>query len=551
MGKIVLVRPPVNVLHKFSKPVECLALGYLASALRTHHHNVVMLDGMLFDWPLEELITRILKEKPDVVGFTNVLNYFPQETRDQISKLRTLFKGLIVLGGHSVSFFPEEILNSLPELDAVILGEAEYSFPQLVNCYLNKESFNKVNGIVYREKNRLAKTLPKRVLDLNKIPPPARDLVPQIISRDGLICISTSRGCFARCSFCSIPRFYGLCKGKKMHTGDWLCRDVDLVVEEIASLYKNFRLMELLVVDDEFFGGSEAGKHRARLLGKKLKALNIPLKFTISCRAENVDYDTLLSLKEGGLTHVFVGIESGLQDDLKLLTKGHSPKQNKEAIQVIKSLGLTFQAGFMMFNHRSTLHQLKNNINFLKEVEELKPVIINSAVEPHFGAPLTNLMDREDSVVYKDHEIAAAFKDLNIAVMKKIAEKCAGAFEPYMNFIAGINSAVTYEWRRTVPGRLENNQKLINKLEKLINDQFASVFEEALDLLIKNETYDHNLLLSLVDSRIKEINETLKISQAIVLNEINKSEKDIKYWSQKEYIEYFQNTRHEKSSAIT
>jgi anaerobic magnesium-protoporphyrin IX monomethyl ester cyclase len=538
MVRITLVRPPVNVLHKFSKPVECLALGYLTSALRADNHHVTMLDGMLYDWSEEETVDRIVQSKPDIVGFTNVLNYFPSETKSQIKKLRKLFDGLIIAGGHSVSFFPERILRSVEELNLILCGEGESSIRQLAKCFESNTSYDAVDGIAFLRNGEFFKNKPKRIVNLDGVLPPARDLVPELIAQDGLICISTSRGCYARCSFCSIPRFYGLSNGKHMHSGDWLSRDVDRVISEITALHEDFGLLELLIVDDEFFGGSEVGKQRAIIFGQRLSEMNIPLKFTISCRAENVDYEVLETLKRGGLTHVFVGIESGIQEDLKLLTKGHSPNQNKQAVEIIKSLGLSFQAGFMMFNHRSTLNQLKVNLEFLRELGECKPIVINSAVDPHFGAPITKLMDREGGVSEEDTLLEAVYSDPDITLMRAVAEKCAMAFQPFMVFLAGINSAVTYEWRRKVPHRTEEEQKGIDAFEESVNKNFTQVFEDALDHLINKTFNTYEELIEFVDYRLDELNEQLKLPQALVIHSLQQGEAGIKYWSQSSMIAY-------------
>lgn len=528
---IVLVRPTVDVLYKFSKPVECLALGYLAASLRQDGHQVALVDAMLFDYSIEQTIEAILAHQPDMVGFTNVLNHFPLELEQQVKLLRSKFEGLIVVGGHALSFFPERILKFVPEIDAVICGEGEQSIRDLANRIALQTDWTNSSGVACMVQGTFIKNPPKRIYDLDAIPNPARDLTQAIIDNDGLVCISTSRGCYARCTFCSVPRFYGLSEGKKHRSGSWIARSVDHVVAEITDLYHRFALRELLIVDDEFFGGSPEGLARALEFGQAMEAAQLPIRFTISCRAENVDRQVIEQLIKGGLTHIFVGLESGVDAELKLLGKGHRVDQNIQAVHIIKSLGLSFQPGFMMFNHRSTLQGLKENIAFLKEIGECKPVVINSAVDPHFGSPLTDLMLRENSVEDTGLQMKPIFKDWRVKVAKEVAELCAKTFQPYMAFIAGINSSVTYEWRRQIHGG--EVAIALNKLEETINNYFTTVFEEALEDL---STCTIDVVWENTRERLQDIQGKIKLAQAIVIQFMHSKGISIQYYAQKDII---------------
>ena len=144
---------------------------------------------------------------------------------------------------------------------------------------------------------------------------------------NGVACVSTSRGCYKRCTFCSVPRFYGLDQDKRFASGAWLYRDAENIVEEIAFLRTRFFARELLIVDDEFFGGSDLGFERARKLGRMLAERDYDLSFAISCRAENVREDVLAELKRGGLSHVFVGVEAGSERSLQLYGKDHTGRE--------------------------------------------------------------------------------------------------------------------------------------------------------------------------------------------------------------------------------
>lgn len=533
---ITVFRPPVLVLHKFSKPVECLALGYLTAALRLDGHTVRMLDGMLYKWTVKQSVKAILKTETKILCITNVVQYFPEETIQIISQLRASgFEGIILAGGHSLSFFPERILQLVKGLDAVIVGEGEEAIREIAAAVSRGEDWKKCNSVAFLQEGVFTRNPVNRIKDLDSLPYPARDLTREIIHNDGLVCVSTSRGCYARCTFCSVPRFYGLESGKLHGSGDWRPRSVESIIGEVKSLSQEFHLRELLIVDDEFFGGSELGLKRALEFGKAMENLALPLKFTISCRAENVHEEVFLQLKKGGLTHVFVGLETGNQEELKLYAKGHSVEQNRRAVQIIKSLGLTFQPGFMMINHRSTLQTIKQNIAFLEELGECKPVTINSIVDPHFGAPLTDLMAREGAVLDKGLMLEAQIQDPGVLLMMKVIANCAKAFEPFMNVIAAFHSSVTYEWRREIPGRSEETRQLLDAFEDFVNRGFVSVVKEMLDEM-EPGGYTPERILKLTASKIRKIKQQLSVFVPQVVECVTSKEGDLRYYSQQELI---------------
>ncbi|MER8113801.1 radical SAM protein [Streptomyces sp. NPDC094031] len=536
-GRTVLVRPPVDVLHKFSKPVECLGIAYCAGALRHHGIEVTMLDGMLYDWSEEETVRRILDERPDLVGFTVILNHFPEETARVCRMLREAgYGGHIVIGGHAVSFIPRRILEANPAVDAVVSGEGEGPIVGYAQAVRNGDDPRSVPGVYARWEGDIRWKPASRVHNLDTLAAPARDLTREIIDLDGLVCVSTSRGCYARCTFCSIPRFYGLERDRPLANGGWLARSVAHTVAEIADLHERFGLIELLVVDDEFFGGTEAGHERALMIGRELEELGLPLGFAMSCRAENVDERVLTALARGGLRHVFVGLETGDDETLRLYGKGQSVRQNLAAVRVIKSLGLSFQPGFMMFNHRTTLPELRANFEFLRSIDELKPVTVNSAVDPHFGTPLNRVIEHDGAL--RDHgaTLSSEYLDPRTAVAKRVAELTAARFAPFQEVIAGLQSSVTYEWRRTVPGRTPEMARSIDRFETLCNEAFVRVIEQTVEELSGADMPSVEEAVADANHRLDDVESRMTLGRALLLTGVAKAEGSARYYTQNDII---------------
>jgi radical SAM superfamily enzyme YgiQ (UPF0313 family) len=536
-ARVALIRPPVDVLHKFSKLVENLAIGYLATALRCEGHEVLLVDAMIRNWSPDETAKHVLDFCPNLVGMTVVLQYLPAEVGKLARLLREGgYSGPILIGGHAVSFFPERILEAVADVDAVVCGEGEEAIRYIAAAVASGQAWTGAPGLCSRAGAGSRRTRSTRIRDLDGLGHPARDLTPDIIACDGLSAISTSRGCYARCSFCSVPRFYGLERGRALASGDWLARSVAGAIDDISDLHRRFAIRELLIVDDEFFGGAATSVARALSFGRALEELDIPLRFALSCRAENVEPAVFDQLKRGGLAHVFVGLESGNNSDLKLYGKGHSVEQNRDAVRIIKGLGLSFQPGFMLFNYRSTLREVRQNLEFLKDIGECKPITLNTAVDPHFGTPLVWAMEREG--VLQDDLIAmkARYLDSRVATAKIVAEKCATAFQPYMNFIAGIRSSVTYEWRRAVPGRRPQEERLLDAFEQQVNDQFSRVVCDAVDQLDRFPEPAAKEVIWAAEEELEGIGERLAVARSLIVTHLQGVEGAIRYVTQSDLM---------------
>lgn len=77
-------------------------------------------------------------------------------------------EGFVVLGGFTATWFYERILAKYPSVDAIVLGEAEGTFSQLVRSAVHARDLEGVSGIAYRsggmvKRNSMAK--PRENLD--------------------------------------------------------------------------------------------------------------------------------------------------------------------------------------------------------------------------------------------------------------------------------------------------------------------------------------------------------------------------------------------------
>ncbi len=318
----------------------------------------------MLDWNVSRTLKEILPLKAELVGISAL--------QAQADGLVGLVKGIrasgsqvpIVLGSHFPTFCYDRLLVDFPEVDAVVRGEGEAPFLELVRRMASGKSWHDVPGVAYSQDGQvIANTPPPLIEDLDSLPFPARDTLPAVRNIGAMVSVSSSRGCPHRCTFCTIPQFYRLAKGPV-----WRARSPENVVEEIRYLVKEYDVKHFIFVDDNFIGVGRRGKERALEIAELLIRAELGVEFFLSCRVTDVEEELFSLLKRAGLRVVGLGVESGNQRQLDTYGKGTKVEDNKRAITLLRKIGVEPGIGFIMADPYFTPEELIQNIRFLSEV---------------------------------------------------------------------------------------------------------------------------------------------------------------------------------------
>lgn len=88
----------------------------------------------------------------------------------------------------------------------------------------------------------------------------------------------------------------------------------------------------------------------------------------MNCRADAVNSELFCEMRDAGLYLVYMGLESGNEEGLKTLHKQITVEQNLRAVETLKSIGLVFEYGFMLFDPSSTFEAVRANTQFLRTI---------------------------------------------------------------------------------------------------------------------------------------------------------------------------------------
>lgn len=162
-------------------------------------------------------------------------------------------------------------------------------------------------------------------------------------------------------------------------------------------LYENQGATIFLFQDDDFPLFGPAWKRWAREFISELKANDLigRVMWKISCRADAVDPDLFAEMSAAGLYFVYMGLESGTEEGLKTLHKQITAERNLRAVEILKSLGLAFQFGFMLFEPSTTFESIYENIDFLHTiVDDGSVALAFCRMIPYDGTPIKDELIR-------------------------------------------------------------------------------------------------------------------------------------------------------------
>ena len=361
---VLLVNPPLSSVYE---SYEHLGLGYIAAYLRKADIKVKILN--LSRWRVSQAVKEVRKYTSRVIG---VSIPFQEGARRAFSFIVALRKAGITchisIGGVYPTFACDELTIMFPEVDSVVLGEGEETFLELAQRVVGGSDWRDTNGIGYRHEGYLIRNNPRPLIrDVDSLPFPARDTLSELPGQKNLATMVTSRGCYGRCSFCSVEPFYSAF-GPKLRM-----RSSSSVLEEISLLYNQYSVRNISFNDAIFIGGKGKGFVRAGEIAEGIIKRNMDLRFSIECRANDVDTGLFALLKQAGLSKVFIGIESGSQAVLDRFCKDTTVEENLKAMEILSELDLVTAMGFITFDDRITFTELNENLLFIRKAREIFP----------------------------------------------------------------------------------------------------------------------------------------------------------------------------------
>ncbi len=364
---------------------ENLGIASLAASTRQAGYETETILTHLEGWSYRRLGREIADRDPDVLG-VSLLSYNARRTLRLLRRLkRDGLRARIVVGGHFPTFNDEVLLREWPELEVVVRGEGDITLVELLRGWESAGDLEGVKGISFRAGGGIRRNEARPLThDLDSLPWPVRDHTERILEMGGTLHMTRARGCYANCAFCSIASFYRAQGGP-----GWRRRSTDSVLGEMEELAARYPGVEMKFLDDQFIGPGRKGLEDTMSFARAIIDRRLEVPFSIFARADSVEPELFRVLKTAGLRSVFVGVESGSQNQLDSCGKRTSVADNRRALEILHGLGIRFIMGLIFFDPYTEMPDVKANLSFLRDTQPL-------------WAPRGNVLSIENRViVYK------------------------------------------------------------------------------------------------------------------------------------------------------
>jgi radical SAM superfamily enzyme YgiQ (UPF0313 family) len=264
-----------------------------------------------------------------------------QESVRAIVKRCKIHQKKIVAGGPLFTGEPE----NYPEIDHLVLNEAEITFPQFLSDLDRNQA---------RKKYRTS----KHAL-LESTPVPDYSLLDH--TKYAQLSIQYSRGCPFNCEFCEITALFG----RKVRT-----KSAGQILLELENIYNLGYRGNVFFVDDNFIGNKN--KLKQDLLPAIIEwnvSHGYPFDFTTEASINLSDDPALMSqMVKAGFAKVFVGIETPDEQSLEECDKNLNRQRDLiHCVNKIQSSGMEVMAGFIVGFDNDAPGIFQRQIDFIQQ----------------------------------------------------------------------------------------------------------------------------------------------------------------------------------------
>ncbi len=412
---------------------ENLGLGMIAAVAEEAGHAVEVLpfnDG----GQLSRLAARVVAAAPEVVGLGIQFQHRSHDFLALAWELRRRgYAGHITCGGQFPSIAWREVLEADWGVDSVVLYEGERTVPELLAALAERRPLAGVAGLALRGEGGVAQRTPERSqeTELDQLPFPRRYRSHSRHVGVPFIPILGSRGCWGRCSFCSISAVH---RDAREHAGARLLRhrSPENLAAEMAVLTEAAGGSAVFCFHDDTFLLPRPADSLARVkaLRAALDAEGVgPAGLIGKCRPDSLTPELARELRRLGVVRLYVGVENVSPAGSAHLDRRLEVARVHAALDACREAGIFSCYNLLLFEPDATLADVEENIACIRR-HAGQPVNFCRA-EAYCGTPLQQQLEEagqlggsylgydyrisDDQVELLFRVCAAAFRERNFA----------------------------------------------------------------------------------------------------------------------------------------
>lgn len=249
------------------------------------------MDVAYLSMPQDEVLFEETVKEADWVYLWAKTAAYPEVSKI-IKRIKNSYGVTTVLGGYHAMGLPKEVLEELPELDYVCIGESERTLLKLIQG----EPLSSIYGIAYRENERIMVHSQPEQVDPSELLEPDYSILHGD-KRNYRYAIQTTRSCPYRCKYCLYGYYGGTVRNRSMES---LRREL-IQVKNICG-----PKLDMHILDNIIGYNSE----HLRAFTDLVHSLGMEIGFSGDIRAEFLaTREQVEILKDLGVQQLFFGFE--------------------------------------------------------------------------------------------------------------------------------------------------------------------------------------------------------------------------------------------------
>lgn len=354
-------------------------------------------------WMFYQLLA--LEPKPDFISFS-VYCWNAEQTFTLTRMLHQVWPDVkLIVGGPEVGPQALDVLESHPELYAVVAGEGEKSVPSLLLSYAREGEPFGIPGVACRTEQGARFTPEEPIKNLDAIRPPYTLEHPPAL--DGAAYIETFRGCPHQCGYCFEAK-----GSTRIRSFSW-----ERVAEDVARVASTPGLKSFTFIDSVFNLTLHRLKKIAEIMAPWVRR-GIRLH-TIEVDIEAVDDEQAQLLKECGVMSVETGPQTTNMHALQACNRRLDKEKYISGVAACRAQGIRVEADLIIGLPGDTVRDVLESMRFVVKSGADKVQMSTLHVLP--GTPLWENAD-ELGIVYDvsaPHEIIQT-RDMSFRDLRKL-----------------------------------------------------------------------------------------------------------------------------------
>jgi len=300
------------------------------------------------------------------------------------------------MGGTSSNHFPEQTLAE-NYIDAVVIGEGEYTFKKLLEHFLGKKTPLEGVGIKLNGKINILPASKKSV-NLDSLPLPAWDLLEDVDryfpnKKHNALPISTTRGCAFKCGFCHNSN-----ENVKKYLGCYRIANPQRAIEEykmVQKLTKN--KIDIIDVGEDLHLVSE---DYAKRFCDTIVNSGLNLKWSTAARYQTLNEEIVKMIARSGCIKILLGVESGSKRIQEMNNKIVDLDKAKKIAKLLRKNGIFVTNSYILGHPTETLGEMNRTLKFIKEIPADENLI--QLYRPMPGTPYFKICSEKEKINLPD-----------------------------------------------------------------------------------------------------------------------------------------------------